>query len=213
MNRRKKRGTLWLMIGELLLGAALLLSIYNLYDAKRAENSVMSVSEKLGVEIRQESAEYDQIDLNLPGYVLYPEMEMPIVEIDGENYVGFLDVPVLGLTLPVIGGEWTETKMKKAPCLYEGSVYMKNMVIVGHNYRSHFSKLKKLEMGTEISFTDAEGNRFDYILEWVEIIEESNVEAMSAGSETWDLTLFTCTYGGEERYTLRCVEKPADVLK
>ena len=87
------------------------------------------------------------------------------------------------------------------------------MIIVGHNYRSHFSKLKTLEPGTEIYFTDAEGNQFAYTLEWVEIIEETDVEAMSAGSEEWDLTLFTCTYGGKERYTLRCVEKPADSLK
>lgn len=213
MNRREKRGTLWLVIGGLLISAALLLSAYNLYDAKRAEESVISAAQKLRGEVKQENGESEQTELNLPDYILFPEMEMPIVEIDGESYIGFLDVPALELSLPVMGGEWTDAKMKKAPCLYEGSAYMKNMVIVGHNYRSHFSKLKTLEMGTEIVFTDAEGNCFEYTLEWVEIIEETDVEAMSAGSEEWDLTLFTCTYGGKERYTLRCVEKPADSLK
>lgn len=207
MERRKRKGTLWLILGVLLLGAALLLSVYNLYDDKRAEQSVIAASEKLMDEIWERQPEELEEEISLPDYVLYPEMEMPVVEIDGEAYIGFIEVPQLELSLPVIGGEIDEVKLKKAPCLYEGSVYMKNMIIVGHNYKSHFSGLKTLENGADVYFTDAEGNRFEYTLEWTEIIEETDVEAMSLGAEEWDLTLFTCTYGGEERYTLRCVEK------
>lgn len=207
MERRKRKGILWLILGVLLLGAALLLSVYNLYDDKRAEQSVIAASEKLMDEIWERQPEELEEEISLPDYVLYPEMEMPVVEIDGEAYIGFIEVPQLELSLPVIGGEIDEVKLKKAPCLYEGSVYMKNMIIVGHNYKSHFSGLKTLENGADVYFTDAEGNRFEYTLEWTEIIEETDVEAMSLGAEEWDLTLFTCTYGGEERYTLRCVEK------
>ena len=211
MAREKKRGTLWLLIGGLLIGAALLLSIYNVYDAKRAEETAVSASKQMKEELHK-IAETPK-STEIPDYVLYPELEMPVMEINGEFYIGVLEVPSLELSLPVIGNEWSEAKMKKAPCLYEGSVYMKNMIIVGHNYRSHFSKLKTLEPGTEIYFTDAEGNQFAYTMEWVEIIEETDIEAMSAGTEEWDLTLFTCTYGGKERYTLRCVEKPENALK
>ena len=211
MAREKKRGTLWLLTGGLLIGAALLLSIYNVYDAKRAEETAVSASKQMKEEL-QKITEVPK-SAEIPDYVLYPELEMPVMEIDGEFYIGVLEVPSLELSLPVIGNEWSEAKMKKAPCLYEGSAYMKNMIIVGHNYRSHFSKLKTLEPGTEICFTDAEGNQFAYTMEWVEIIEETDVEAMSAGTEEWDLTLFTCTYGGKERYTLRCVEKPENALK
>ena len=211
MARDERRGTLWLLIGGLLIGAALLLSVYNVYDEKRAEQASTSASVQLQEEMKK--IEDTSTEAEIPDYVIYPEIEMPVIEIDGETYIGFLEVPVLKLSLPIIGGEWNASKMKKAPCLYEGSVYMKNMVIVGHNYRSHFSKLKTLEMGTEICFIDAEGNRFEYTLEWVEIIEESDIEAMSSGNEEWDLTLFTCTYGGKERYTLRCVEKLENALK
>jgi sortase A len=35
-------------------------------------------------------------------------------------------------------------------------------VITAHNYRTYFGKLKELEVGTEVIFTDAAGNRFEY---------------------------------------------------
>lgn len=142
----------------------------------------------------------------MPDYVRYPEIEMPMIEIDGESYIGFLEIPELNLSLPVMAGEWIETKLKKAPCLYEGSVYMDDMIIAGHNYRSHFSPLKKLKEGTEIYFIDAEGNVFPYVLAWTEVIEEYDVHKMQSKTEEWNLTLFTCTYGGRERYTLRCIK-------
>ena len=211
MDCKRKRGTLWLWMGGLLIGAAMFLSAYNVYDSKRAEETAQTASAQINEQL-QKAAEVPE-EAEIPDYVLYPELEMPLMEIDGEFYVGVLEVPVLELSLPVFGNEWSEAKMKKAPCLYEGSVYMKDMIIVGHNYRSHFSKLKTLEPGTEIYFTDTEGNQFAYTMEWVEIIEETDIEAMSAGTEEWNLTLFTCTYGGEERYTLRCVEKPENALK
>ena len=190
------------MIGGLLLSAALLLSAYNLYDAKRAEASVISAAQKLRDEVKQENGESEQTELNLPDYILFPEMEMPIVEIDGESYIGFLDVPALELSLPVMGGEWTDAKMKKAPCLYEGSAYMKNMVIVGHNYRSHFGALKQLKSGDKISFTDMNNNVFDYEVIYMEVLDRNALDDLLAGE--WDLTLFTCTPGGQNRVTVRC---------
>ena len=44
-------------------------------------------------------------------------------------------------------------------------------------------------------------------LAWTEVIDEMDTESMLAGEEEWDLTLFTCTYGGRQRYTLRCIQE------
>lgn len=187
------------------MGAALLLSVYNLYDARTAEESVKQASMILQEKIDKNIQEKEQKEIEIPDYERYPEMEMPVIEIDGEYYIGFLEVPDLNLSLPVMAGEWSEPKLKKAPCIYEGSVYLDNMVIAGHNYRSHFSGLKRLEEGSEIHFRDTEGNIFSYTLAWTEVIEEYDVHKMISKTEEWDLTLFTCTYGGNERYTLRCV--------
>ena len=201
----KKPGTIWMIIGGLLMGAALFLSVYNLYDARKAEESVNQASLILREKIDNSIQEKEQEEIKIPDYEKYPEIEMPVVEIDGEFYIGFLEIPQLKLSLPIMAGEWSEAKLKKAPCIYEGSVYLDTMVIAGHNYKSHFSGLKSLEEGSEICFIDAEGNRFFYELAWTEVIGEYDVNRMCSKVENWDLTLFTCTYGGRERYTLRCV--------
>ena len=203
---KRKPGTLWMLLGGLLICAALFLTIHNLNENKQAENSVTQISSQLQIEVDENLAERIESEEDVPDYVRYPELEMPMIEIDGESYVGFLEIPELDLSLPIMAGQWSEEKLKKSPCIYKGSVYMDDMIIAGHNYRSHFSPLKKLKEGTEIYFIDAEGNTFPYILAWTEIIEEVDVHRMVEKNEDWDLTLFTCTYGGGERYTLRCVK-------
>lgn len=66
--------------------AALLLSIYNINDEKNAKQSVETVSESLFTEIeKNKTLEMDSAN-SLPDYLLYPEAEMPLIEIDGEPY-------------------------------------------------------------------------------------------------------------------------------
>lgn len=136
-----------------------------------------------------------------PPFVQYPEMEMPTKEIDGQTYIGMVEVPSLELSLPVIS-EWTYPRLKKAPCRYVGSVYSKDMVICGHNYDRHFGRLKDLAVGDEVRFTDMDGNVFFYSVCGTEQLGKYAVEDMLAGE--WDLTLFTCTKGGRMRVTVRC---------
>lgn len=136
-----------------------------------------------------------------PPFVQYPEMEMPTREIDGQTYIGMVEVPALELSLPVIS-EWTYLRLKKAPCRYVGSVYSKDMVICGHNYDRHFGRLKDLAVGDEVRFTDMDGNVFFYSVCGTEQLGKYAVEDMLAGE--WDLTLFTCTKGGRMRVTVRC---------
>ena len=97
--------------------------------------------------------------------------------------------------------QWNESLLKRSPCLYEGTIY-DGMIIAGHNYRSHFARLNRLRPGDPVTFTDVDGNRWDYTVTLTEIIRGNDAEGMKAGN--WDLTLFTCNYGGEERFTVRC---------
>ena len=46
-----------------------------------------------------------------------------------------------------------------------------------------------------------DGNRFAYEMIELVILGPNDAEALEAGD--WDLTLFTCTWGGAERITLR----------
>ena len=63
-------------------------------------------------------------------------------------------------------------------------------------------KLSNLQEGDIITFTDAVGNEFTYSVAGIEILQPEEVDDMTSGQ--WPLTLFTCTYGGASRVTVRC---------
>lgn len=197
-KRNRKKGTILMSAGLLLMIAALLLTAYNIWDERHAGEC----SEELLKLLEDQMAQDDEDSEEIPDYISNPDMEMPVVEVDGYFYVGKVDIPALGLSLPVMDS-WSYPKLRIAPCRYEGSVYKGNMIIAGHNYRSHFGYLKNLSIGDQAVFTDVRGNRFLYQVSDMEVLEPGNIDGMLAGD--WDLTLFTCTYGGQTRMTIRCV--------
>ena len=209
---KKKKGTFLISIGLLLLAAALCLTGYNIFEAKSAEKASSDALEAIldGIAEQEETnayegdVEYPEYE-EIPFYERFPEKEMPTVEIDGYRYAGILEIPALELRLPVMGGQWSYPKLRKAPGLYGGSVYRDNMVVAAHNYSSHFGRLKNLDMGSEIFFTDVEGNIFYFTAAWMDVLQPTEVDVLMDASD-WDLTLFTCTYGGRERYALRCIK-------
>lgn len=207
MNRRKnRRGYLLIAGGVTLIAAALCLTGYNFWEERQAAASVGAVWEQLMLEIPEKEDESFNPQTaegvpEVPEYILNPEMEMPVCEIDGRYYIGVLEIPALGLKLPVLS-EWNDPDMKLAPCRYSGSVYLDDMVIVAHNYDHHFGRLKTLSAGDTVSFTDMDGNRFSYRLVETEMLRPSQVEEMIDG-DSWDLTLFTCTVDSQYRIAVR----------
>lgn len=198
------KGKILTGVGLLLIAAALLLTVYNIRESDRAgsESEEMVVRmESLTADL-PERLETEKKEL-VPEYVKNPEMEMPTVEVNGQECVGMIEIPALGLKLPVIS-ECSDAKLKKAPCRYSGSAYLKNMIIAGHNYRTHFSGIKRLNPGDSVVFTDADGNVFSYEVAEIETVGGYDIEKMEAGD--WDLTLFTCTNKGKARAAVRCRE-------
>lgn len=222
---RKGKGTVFIWLGVALLLAALGLTVYNMQTELEAGRSAAQVMEQLsaqGAQSQMPSAETpasaDQPG-NLPGgetlpetvwqpeYALFPEMEMPTVELDGYAYIGTLRIPELGLELPVMS-DWSYPQLKKAPCRFAGSAYQNNMILIAHNYVSHFGNLKKLLPGAEVTFTDMAGNVFCYAVAETEILKPRQMEELM-GTD-YPLTLLTCTIGGETRVTVRC-EKTGEI--
>lgn len=198
------KGKILTGVGLLLIAAALFLTVYNIRESDRAgaESEEMVVRmESLTADL-PERLETEKKEL-VPEYKKNPEMEMPTVEVNGQECVGMIEIPALGLKLPVIS-EWSDAKLKKAPCRYSGSAYLKNMIIAGHNYRTHFSGIKRLNPGDSVVFTDADGNVFSYEVAEIETVGGYDIEKMEAGD--WDLTLFTCTNKGKARAAVRCRE-------
>lgn len=191
--KTKRKGSVLLTMGVLLLAAALALTAYNIWDAARAAREAQTALDEIHEQLPEtpQRAYYD------------PNRKMPTVEIDGNLYIGTLTVPSLNLELPVMA-DWDYTKLKKAPCRYEGNYFANNLVVAGHNYAKHFSPIKRIALNADVYFTNTEGLVFHYVVDNVETLQPTQIDEMVEDGE-WDLTLFTCTTGGQSRCTVRCV--------
>jgi len=184
----------------MILGAALILAALSLFLWNRREaNMAGEVAEELlPLVVEQIIEEREKNPERVPDPT---PKEMTVTEIDGLGYIGFLAIPALELELPVLA-EWDSTKLNIAPCRYAGATGTDDLVLCAHNYDRHFGRLGKLEIGDEVLFTDMDGVTTRYEVAEQEILEPTAVEEMTAGD--YELTLFTCTYGGASRVTVRC---------
>lgn len=193
-------GLICMLLGALLMiGAGLLL-----YENHREEVAAGNESAVVLTQLREALAEDVQTAATAapdPDETQTDaSRDMPTLEIDGQAYIGYLELPTLGLTLPVMN-DWSYERLRIAPCRYWGSVYDDSLVILAHNYARHFGGIKDLEIGDIVQFIDIDGVIYRYAVAAQETLERGDVAAMT-GSD-YDLTLFTCTYGGRQRVTVR----------
>lgn len=202
---RRRTGIIFMIVGALLLGAALSLFLRNKAEDEKAGERAERVLEKLTEETPTgEPDTYDQLVQNTPGEdtgIGAEGKEMATVVIEGESYIGYLTIPTLGLELPVMA-EWNYNRLRTAPCRYSGSAWTEDLVIAAHNYTEHFGNLSSLNFGDVVYFTDVDGHVFSYQVVETSTLEAEAVEEVTDGK--FALTLFTCTYGGAARVTVRC---------
>lgn len=182
-----------MILGAAALMAALGLMLFNRQEESTAAAAVDAMLPQVLQEIRQQ-----QETGPLPDPYSKKMREVVIGE---DRYIGYLSVPVLGLDLPVMA-EWSYPLLKKTPCRYAGATKTDNLVVMAHNYAQHFGTIDTLSAGDEVVFTDMEGVATRYEVAALDVLSPSAVEEMTAGD--YDLTLFTCTYGGQSRVTVRC---------
>lgn len=191
-----KKGTLLICLGILYITAGLGMAGYNIYDNWRAGKVSSQATDQIKTQVDDIAQQPD-----IPDYVLYPDMEMPTETVGGVKYVGMISFPLLDKELAVIS-KWNYPRLRIAPCRFSGSVYKDNMIICAHNFPSHFGKIKNLNYGDRVIFTDMDGNIFTYEVIEMEILTPKESEELQNGD--WDLTLFTCTLTGGNRFVVRC---------
>ena len=193
-----------MILGAALVLGALGLTVYNQNEAVQAEQISAAVLPELMEKIRQEQSETvtEPPTQQIPESLRTPEdVEMSEMVIDGQRYIGFLSLPGLELELPVMS-DWSYPQLRKAPCRYYGTALGGDLVLMAHNYARHFGYISQLKEGDPVYFTDADGNVHCYAVAVVDVLDPTAVEEMTAGE--FDLTLFTCTYGGKSRVTVFC---------
>ena len=205
---RRRIGAALLIFGALLLlasgGAALLHARQDEQAGRTARQAVTALQQLI------ESPAETQETVGAPFSASPAPQETPAphetakpaaVELDGESYIGVLCIPSLGLELPVME-DWSYARLKIAPCRQFGSAAGGDLVIAAHNYKTHFGRLKELQEGDGITFTDLSGTEYAYRVDRVENVQPQDVAAVTESGAA--LTLSTCTPGGNTRVAVYC---------
>lgn len=203
---RNKLGIACMLAGVLLAASSLGLYLHNENQASQAADASALTLPQIVEQIPAEpDTEVEALQLAPVEFITPVQREMTEILIDGRSYIGYLSIPTLELELPVLSG-WTYELLKIAPCRYYGTLRGEDLVLMAHNYPKHFGQISLLKIGEELSFTDMDGITTHYQVVARDVLDPGAVEEMTAGH--YDLTLFTCTYGGENRITVGC-----DILK
>ena len=184
---RRGIGVACVIVGLICLLGAVGLVSYNRLEAYEANQISQAMLQDVKVRIEK----CEQVD----------DREDNTMKADASGCIGILSIPVLELELPVLT-EWSDAKLKKAPCHYYGSCYEENFVIMAHNYRTHFGRLSELIEKDLVLFTDITGKVHCYEVVLLETLPEMATEEMLTSG--FDLSLYTCTPSGSNRITVRC---------
>ena len=202
---RKGFGVCCIILGICCLIASVGFVLYNHWEEENAQSASENILQNVRKSIldnthgestseESERAESVEITVDIP-------QEMRTTQVNGYDCIGVLSIPVLELELPVLT-DWSDTKLKIAPCHYFGSYFEKDFVIAAHNYRSHFGRLSELQPKDLILFTDVSGTVHCYEVVLLETLPGNATEEMITSG--FDLSLYTCTPGGASRVTVRC---------
>lgn len=191
---KRKLGTLCIVLGSVLILAALTLFLWNQKKEQNAEDAVKKILPIIEESIEKTAeVQTDQTDLE--------QETMTEIEVQGESYIGYLSLPTIQVKLPVMT-DWSTVQLETAPCRYAGSVKTDDLVIIAHNYPSHFGNLKNIYVGDIVCFKDMDGIVYQYEVAKTDVVESTAIEEVT--NSGFSLTLLTCTYSGQNRIAVWC---------
>ena len=131
----------------------------------------------------------------------YSDARMPVLQVDGVDYVCLIEVPELGVQLPV-RNVWDTKDLSHGPCRYWGSIYDGSFILGGSYLEGQFDFCSRLDLGQRIVIRDMLGAEFRCSVSRID--RSSSVEFEEFSHEEYPLTLFV-REKYESRYILvRC---------
>lgn len=195
MTKRQKRGWLLVFLGLCMVIASMFMhTTLENQDALAGENAAILLQQ---LQLSRTSLPANNLQWEAPAK---PVTEMAEKDYLGYSMIGTLRIRDLGMELPILS-TWSYELLDIAPCRYAGSLPGENMILMGHNYKSHFTPLHRISEGTGVEFEDVNGVVFHFTVEQTEILHENQVDQLFSEHP---LTLFTCTAGGQNRIVVRC---------
>lgn len=167
-------------------------------------------------------AEYEQIQIvSKPTPSSVPSETLPAVthtfaptrspqilenEFKGYEIIGKLEIEKIDVVLPVIAQMSTKS-LKVSICHYKGELPTQpgNLIITGHNYSSgaHFGRLDEVEAGDVLVLTSPDHTEYHYEVYKTLIIKPDQAKILDEVSYEYELTLFTCSRRGNQRFVVR----------
>lgn len=199
------RGIVFIVFGIAMVLASLLLTF--MYEKREADAG--HYAEVLMSEFTQAEVPSATITLPSPGAkeneatdsaTAVPVPEMATADFNGLQMLGVIRVPSCGIELPILD-DWDMTMLEYAPCRYLGNVYSDDLIVMGHNYATHFKPLRKVAVGAEVEFETVDGFIWRYCVERIDSIHRNEPEKLPSDHE---LILFTCEKYGVSRFVARC---------
>lgn len=191
----KRSGKVIFILGCLLIAFSMVLLFLLQVQAKRAKRTNIEI-----VQIMETILSDRREGVKNPEW----ETEMPILELQGEDFIALLEIPSYGLKLPVCD-IWDKGKVMSYPCRFRGNAYDGSLVVGGYDQPGQFDFFERIQNGTQVTVTDMTGTTFSYVVELVE--RSSSAQAEILNDEEADLTLFVRDAQLLEYILLRCVMK------
>ena len=110
---------------------------------------------------------------------------MSVLSVEGKNFVGILEMPKFGSSLPVCADWGTPSKYL---CQFYGSIYDRTMQIGGTSQKGQYDFYREISVGDAIYFTDMEGNRYAYSV--TDVRYEKSADQAALQRKDASLTLF-----------------------
>lgn len=188
----KKLHNLFFLLGFLLMAASLCLLLFTQFRTSRAEKACADTFSKIEALLPAPMA-------GLAGE--YANPEMPVLQIDGQDYACLLEVPGYGIKLPV-ANQWDRRDVFSHPCRFFGSAYDDTLIIGGADQAGQFDFLSRLDIGECIRITDMTGTEFRYEVARIDRSSSAAYEVLA--SEAYGLTLFVRSSHFREYILVRC---------
>jgi len=197
MNNRQKRGIIMTI-----LGLAMVLASMGMHLTRERQDVLAGESTQILLQQMELNKTVSAAlpDLTVPNENTSVSAVMPEKEYLGYSIIGTLRISSVGIELPIMSS-WSYELLEVAPCRYSGSVLTENMILMGHNYTSHFMPLHDVKIGALVEFEDVNGVVYRYKVSKLESLHRSNIDKLE---DDFPLTLFTCTLGGINRVVIRC---------
>ena len=125
---------------------------------------------------------------------------MPVMELSGRDYACLLEVPELGVSLPVCN-DWQERSTAGNPCRYWGSAY-DGSLIIGGGEMAQLDFCGLLDLGDRIVITDMRGQEYVYFVTSILRADSLTFQRLREGEEP--LTIFTRDGLSNRKIVVRC---------